>query len=331
MEGDNTVQVVRVTKTMKTVTGKRLPVLTVARWVVSLGLIFWIMRSANVAEVFSAIRSVDLMLLVLAYSLHIVGYYVSALRWRVLLGAQGVVASVAYLIKAYMVSAFFNNFLPSTIGGDVVRAYDSWRVGTTKAGALSVIIVDRLLGLMALVLFALVALAVSNTLRVPFVYLWVLAGAVGILLTVWFIYNPPLRISDLFKSMPIPFSAKLLGISNKFEDAFLAFHGRRDVLLKALGLSIILQTHVVIHYFLIGMALDFQVPLNVYFLIIPLAIFVMMLPFSINAIGIRENIFVFLLATSAIPKTEAIAFAWLAYGMLIINALLGGLVYALRK
>ena len=329
MEHPSTVAVADGTVAKGTVAIEKRLLLTVARLAVSGALIYWILRGANLGEVFAAIRSVNMPLLVLAFSLHGVGYYVSSHRWLVLLRAQAVVTSIPFLIKSYMVSAFFNNFLPSTIGGDVVRAYDSWRVGKSKAGAVAVIFVDRLLGMLALILFALLALLASKQLTVPFLYLWVLAGAVGMLLVVWLIFNPPERISTLRVSLP--FFRHLLNILSKIATAFLAFRGRKDVLAKALALSVVLQANVIIHYYLIGRALDFPVPFFEFFLVVPLAIFVMMLPVSINAIGLRENAFVFLFATFGVSTPEAVAFAWLAYGMLLINALLGGLVYALRR
>lgn len=57
----------------------------------------------------------------------------------------------------------------------------------------------------------------------------------------------------------------------------------------------------------------------------------MMLPVSINGIGLRENVFFFFLALFAVTKTDAIAFAWIEYGILLLQGVGGGLVYALRK
>ena len=57
----------------------------------------------------------------------------------------------------------------------------------------------------------------------------------------------------------------------------------------------------------------------------------MMLPISINGIGLRESVFVFFFSAFGVVKYQAIAFAWLAYGLVILQGLLGGIVYALRK
>ena len=57
----------------------------------------------------------------------------------------------------------------------------------------------------------------------------------------------------------------------------------------------------------------------------------MMLPASINGIGMREGIFIFAFASFGITKPEAIAFAWIVYGLILLTGLSGGVVHALRK
>jgi hypothetical protein len=265
----------------------------------------------------------------MAFSLHLVGFTVSAYRWRLLLRAQGSDASIPFLIKSYIVGMFFNNFLPSTVGGDAIRAYDSWRAGQSKAGAVTVVFIDRFLGLLALVLFALAALLIPSrlTASLPFLGLWVALGVVGMLMIVWIIFMPPRQVSAALGNIKLPFMRKLQSII----DSFAAFRGRKDVLLKALGWSVLLQANVVIHYYLIAVALGLSVPFLSFFLIIPLAIFIMMVPISINGIGLRETAFVVFLGAFGVTQPEAVAFAWVGFGITFLQGVLGGVVYALRK
>ena len=305
-------------------------ILTAIKFCVSGTLIYWILQSTNLSEIFAVIGSANLILILVAASLKFVGYYVSALRWRVLLKAQGVKASISFLFQSYLVSAFFNNLLPSIIGGDAIRAYDAWRVGTGKAGAVAVIFIDRFLGLLALMLFAVSAMFVSGqlTAHLPFLHLWMLLGTTVMISFLWLVFMPSEGIVKTIKKIRLPLVQNFL---EKMMGAFLAFQGKKDTLSKAFGLSVLLQTNVVIHFYLIAMALNFPIPFHHFFLIIPLSIFIMMLPISINAIGIRENIFAFFFASYGVSKPEAVAFAWLVYGLVILQGLLGGIVYALRK
>lgn len=306
---------------------KRL-LLTGLKWLVSLVLIGWLLRNTALGEIRTALFSAAPFWVFLAAALHGTGFLIGSYRWQLLLRTQGTEVSLIFLMKSYIVSIFFNNFLPSTIGGDAVRAYDSWRVGGSKSEAVAIIFVDRFLGLFALMLFALIALPFTGALtaQIPLLQLWVLLGVAGMLVVVWAIFMPS-RLFDLVAKLPLPFASKV----KRLLAAFLLFQGRRDVLLKQLWLSLLLQANVIIHYYFIAQALNLSVPLYGFFFMIPLVTLLMMVPISINAIGIRESAFGFFLAAYGVPPSEAIALAWIAYGLTLLQGLLGGIIYALRK
>ena len=120
-------------------------------------------------------------------------------------------------------------------------------------------------------------------------------------------------------------------IGQKIVEGFHCFQGRGDTLGQALGLSLLLQVNVVLQYFLIAQALDFQVEFSAFFLVIPVALVTMLLPVSINGIGIREGIFILLFSSLGVGKAQVLALAWIAYGFLLVQGLFGGMVYAIRK
>ena len=299
----------------------------------SAGLVYWILRDSSMAEIFGSMGSASLPLLMLAFSLHFVGYYVSSVRWRLLLKTQGVSASLPFLIKSYVVATFFNSFLPSSVGGDAMRAYDSWRLGHKKVGAAGVIFVDRLLGMLVLALFATGALLVVREIaeEVPYLHLWVSAVSLGILSTVWMIFNPPREVGLILEKVLARTSGLLRRLSKTVADAFEGYRGRKGTLAKAMGLSLVLQANVVVFYYAVGTALGIDVPVHAFFLIVPVAIIVMMVPVTINAIGVRENIFAVLLGAFGVSTHEAVAFSWLAYGLVLPYSIVGGLVYLVRK
>ena len=82
---------------------------------ISITLIYFLLRDTSISEVLAAVQTANVPLLLLAFSLHYVGFLVSAIRWRGLLRAQEKEASVNYLMQSYVVSAFFNNFLKNTL------------------------------------------------------------------------------------------------------------------------------------------------------------------------------------------------------------------------
>ena len=304
-------------------------IFNILKIVVSAGLIYWILRGTNLAEIWVAVQSADLRLLGLAFSLYIFGYLFSAFRWRLLLRSRGSDSSIMFLMISYLVGAFFNNLLPSTIGGDVYRAYDSYRLGQSKSSALAVVFVDRFLGLLALMVFALLALLSANKLteNIPYLFVWILFGTLSMLAFVWLIFWPPKWLPGLIANLTLPFGNKINGIIQ----AFLDFDGQRTVLIKAFLWSVLLQANVILHYYLIAKSLGLPIPFLSFFLIIPLATVITMLPISVNGIGVRENIYIFFFASFAVTKPEAIAFAWIAYGVLLLQGVMGGIIYAFRQ
>ena len=120
---------------------------------ISVALLYFIVKDVNFSDILESLKLSNKQILLVAFSLHAIGIIVSAIRWKILLKAQGVHSKIGFLIQSYMVATFFNHFMPSTVGGDSVRAYDSWKLGENKAKALAVVMVDRFIGLLNAVNF----------------------------------------------------------------------------------------------------------------------------------------------------------------------------------
>jgi hypothetical protein len=239
-------------------------------------------------------------------------------------------APSSFALKSVMVGIFFNNFLPSTIGGDAMRAYDSYRYAK-RGGPMTSVIVDRLLGLLVLTLFALLSVPFTPQLasRVPLMPLWVAGGGLLLLGLAWSVFfTPRLRALDgVLDRLP----AAVAKTARRVLGAFAAYRGQRAVLARAFGWSVLLQTSVIIQYAIMARALGLEIPAHHFFLIVPLALFIMMVPVTVNGIGVRESVFALFFATYGIASADAIAYAWLVYLGVVILGLVGAVVYALRR
>ena len=299
----------------------------------SVALILWITQDVALDSVFAVIAESSGSLLILAFSLFFVGYVIAAFRWRTLIRVQDGDAPIFFLVRSFMVALFFNNFLPSTVGGDVVRMYDSWRLGNSKTDAVTVVLVDRFLGVIVLFCFALLALVFDETVagEVPFITVWVTAGLAGMGIATWLFLKIPVSTMQRLSSAKNGVMARVGGILEKVHRSFQAYRQAPSAILRALGLSVLLQVNVVVHFILVARAVGIDVPVESMFLIIPVAVFIMMVPISINAIGVREAVFVFLFSLYGVQSVEALAFAWIAYSFTLLQGVLGGLVFALRR
>ncbi len=299
----------------------------------SVALILWITQDVALDSVFAVITDSSGSLLILAFSLFFIGYVIAAFRWRTLIRVQDGDAPVFFLVRSFMVALFFNNFLPSTVGGDVVRMYDSWRLGNSKTDAVTVVLVDRFLGVIVLFCFALLALVFDETVagEVPFITAWVTAGLAGMGIATWLFLKIPVSTMQRLSFAKNGVMARVGGILEKVHRSFQAYRQAPSAILRALGLSVLLQVNVVVHFILVARAVGIDVPAESMFLIIPVAVFIMMVPISINAIGVREAVFVFLFSLYGVQSVEALAFAWIAYSFTLLQGVLGGLVFALRR
>ena len=136
-------------------------VLIVLKLVVSTVLLVILFRRADVATMAARFRQMDP-----AWTLAALGVYglmlaVSAWRWRLLLRLQTIDVSLGTLTKSFLVATFFNNFLPSNIGGDVVRVADTAPFAGSKTLATTVVLIDRVIGLIALLVLAAAASAMA--------------------------------------------------------------------------------------------------------------------------------------------------------------------------
>jgi uncharacterized protein (TIRG00374 family) len=312
--------------------GRRTRLLFIGKCVLAAILLGWIGHRIDLVHSLAAAASASLSLLLLVYSLDLVGCFLVAWRWTVLLQVHGVSAPLTVLMKSVMVASFFNNFLPSTVGGDAMRAYDSYRLGQSKGTAVSAVLVDRLLGLVALSLLALCSLPFvpefsgSRTLLAVMV---VLLGT-GLAAVTWAIFSEgaPLLASRL----PVCYlPVTLTGLFARFWGAFRVYRGQPMVLARALGLSLVLQGSVVLAYVLLAQSLRLPVAALSFCWIVPLTLFVTMVPISINGIGLRENAMVLFLGMHGVTGTDAVAYAWLLYAGSLVWGAVGGIVYALRR
>lgn len=305
--------------------------LLAAKILISTALLAWILSRAGLADIGLAVASATLPVLLAAYALDIVGLAISVARWRLLLRSQAPPPPWRFLIQSYLVAVFFNNFLPSTVGGDASRAYDCYRVSGGNHQTMSSVVVDRLLGLLVLMLFALIGLpfATRSAEQLPALATWLEFGVVGLVAVVGLIFfgSTWARLHVLLARLPNRLVQPGAAVWNVFGN----YGGQWRTLLKAFVLSVLLQANVVLYFILIARALHLEVPAHSFFLIVPLATFVTMLPVSINGIGLRENALAAMLAWYGVAVAHAVALAWLVYLGSLLFGLIGGIVYALRR
>ncbi len=304
---------------------------TVGKCAISSVLILWLLTGTSLHDIGTALQAAHFPTLLLAFSLHFLGCFISVVRWRLLLQAQHIIIPLPFLLKSYMVAIFFNNLLPSTIGGDVIRIHDTCRIGNNKAGAISAVFLDRLLGIFVLMGFVLSSLLISEKFSLFLSYLhdWTIISilcSVTMIIACLIFYNRAVSFSGNFNMLK-----RIGSFIEKSIENLLSFRKDKKILAVSLLLSLLLQVNVVTYYFLISVGIGLSVAVDEFFVIVPVTVFTMMVPVSINGVGIRENIFVLILSAYNVSKYSSIAMAWIDHGMVILLGIIGGIVYMIRK
>jgi uncharacterized protein (TIRG00374 family) len=267
--------------------------------------------------------------LVPAALLHIVGFSLVSLRWKILLKAQGVNTAYKRLFSYYIMAAFFNTLLPSTIGGDAVRAIESKQLTGNTTTSVMVVIVERLTGLSALVLISTAALLIKifeSTAELQGILIFLAAVICGLSLLVGLVHPrvAPVLLRLLKKVLP----AKIHSWLEQACAAVNIYYKQPGALLGALGISIIFQMNMVVYYFLLAKAFH-QAPEPVDFMLkVPIMIFLLMTVPAINGLGIRTASFKGLMN---FPAAYALALEFVDLGFRIGYGLLGGLLFLFHR
>ena len=299
--------------------------------VVSIALIWYLLSQTEFSAVFDSLKSAKPFWLLLSFITLGIGKILTSYRWQVLLKAQDISISLKFLIGSVFVGQFFNSFLPTTIGGDAMRAYDTATQSNESTKSVMSVFADRLIGVFALALLAVVALLVGY-LRDEDVGFYVIP-----VLLVFFICSCGMMLifnDSLVKLLDrILRSMRLSKFAAKLDEAYQSIHILKDkprVLIIALIVSILLQINVILFYYFIGVSLDLGVSLLYFSIIVPIALIVLLVPFSINGIGIREGIFVILLTELGVQAKDAIALSWISFGLMLTQGIIGGIIFAIR-
>ncbi len=174
-------------------TKKRL-IWLIVKIAVSFSLLIYILTSkVSLRDIGRSLAGLNLAWVALAFSLHIIGLLISAYRWQILARAQGDEVPLLYLAKSYLVGTFFNNFLPTRFGGDVVRIWDGSKYSQSLLKSSAIVVVERTTGLVVLFLFALLAslFRLDMARRIPIIWVSLLVGLGGLLLAAFFLSPRP--------------------------------------------------------------------------------------------------------------------------------------------
>jgi uncharacterized membrane protein YbhN (UPF0104 family) len=281
---------------------------------VSAGLLAWLAWGLDWSQIQEVLAHLRLGYWLGAIGLYILAQIVSARRWQLLAQPLGFKAPLWQVLTFYFIGMFFNLLLPTSVGGDVVRAWYLDGGSGRRLPAFLSVFVDRFSGLVMLLAMSCAAVFFCPSGLPPWIAIsvWSTAGCV------------------LLGLLAIPV---LVQRTNRFERIGRLLQGVRlyvakpGLIASTTGLSLFVQAANVMVVWLVGYAITAPVPGNYYWVFVPMVTLLTMLPISLNGMGVREGSMVLFLAPLGVEEGMAVSLAFLWFSVFIAASLVGAGVY----
>jgi uncharacterized protein (TIRG00374 family) len=250
-----------------------------------------------------------------------------AWRWQQLLRARGIDDRLSWLTRAYFVAYTAGQLLPTAVGGDAVRIYETARRHTGRGGDVAgSVLLERALGGAATLALAAVGflLAIGHYPVGP--YLWIEgAFVIGTIILAVALFSRSVR-PLLAKTVPL---LRLIRLERPIRAAYEGIHGYRDhpgLLLGVFTLTLAVQTVRVLAIWFAGKAVGVDLSPRPYYVMGPLLFLVLLVPFSVNGIAVRESFFVSFLGRLGVDADAAFATGFLFFLVTLCLSLPGVLL-----
>lgn len=299
------------------------------RLVISAVLIAVLLTRLDLRDMARFLGRADLRLVGLTLGAVLLDRCLMATRWIYLLEALDIRAPRGNVVKIFFLSTFFGSFLPTGIGGEAVRAVSFSRLTSKGVESVASVAMDRLLGMLSMLLIGLVAFILSYRIyRHPALLATVLGLSVGALAVLAFLLSPALHRRALEHLGDFE-----RGWRNKLRrgvEAMGRFRSRPGVLVLVLLMSVGVQVLRVFQAFLLSEAMDLGTPLVYFFCFVPLILIITMLPISISGLGTTNLAYVALFGSVGMDPDGAFVLSVLILALGVIGNLPGGLIYAIE-
>ncbi len=299
---------------------------------VSSGILYVLFSRVDLAVFWQMASEMPVALIVFSIVLFFAIQFTSVCRWTLVLRKDVDAGDVRFkdIFSMYFIGMFFNNFLPTLVGGDVIKSYYLFKL--TKKGGLSVasILIDRYSGFTALMGITLVSLVAGW--RVVRSAGGVELVAVFVLIIGAFVLGSAFLWIEALHGRLVGLLGKihLMGLNKKMDTlykALMKYKARKDLLIRIFLLSLLVQGGGIVLHIILGKGLGMDVPVLYYFLFVPLSVTASMAPVSLAGLGIREGVLVFLFTKAGATQEQALGMGLLYFIIVVCVSLVGAVAY----
>ncbi|MDY6787396.1 MAG: lysylphosphatidylglycerol synthase transmembrane domain-containing protein [candidate division WOR-3 bacterium] len=302
---------------------------TAIRIIITAGILAFIFWKLDIGKSIAIIRQSDLLMLFWAFTALIIEVIIIAYRWHQLLHAYGFDISFINTARIYMIAFFFNNFLPSMVGMDVVRGIYAAREKKNIPDIISTIFIERWVGFLGIIIYlSIVPFFFIAHIDLKYVLIVSITGITASLAVIISIWNE--RVFNLFTQL---FSKiTIFNLGEKINNLYSSMKTIKDhtgIFIWNLFLSVLIQISFIIANYFIVIAQNIEITIPQLLVYIPLIAIISLIPLTINGIGLREWAYITLFGTTA--KEEAFSLSITFFILFTLVSLIGGILFIFDK
>ncbi|MCD6578882.1 flippase-like domain-containing protein [bacterium] len=302
---------------------------TILRVLITAILLYIIFRNLNFAQLKSSLYSLKLIPYAIAVLLIIGNTFLLTERVHVLFSVFKNRPSYFKTLKYYLIGLFFNQTLPTSIGGDSIKGYFLGKDVGDIAGGIIITFIDRVIGVITMLFYLFIAILIGGY-RIlqgkEFFYL--LAIVILIIISVILLFSH--RFSRFFYSLTfkkVEHKFKFLHQVKEAYKFFLSTKKEKKIYMLSFINSIFAQILLVVAVYFVSISLGINIHLLDYFIIMPIIFIVSMIPISIGGFGVREGVFVYILGRYGVSSEKALSLSLLFIIIFIVISIIGGVSY----
>lgn len=265
------------------------------------GFIYWFVANVVTAETIRAVVSVGPVAFAIALLLHTLALLLGGIRWWILLRHTSRSVKFVHILPSYYIGVLLNNVLPSSVGGDIARTvhlgFRGWDMKTLAGSA----IIDRALGMfITLILGYSAFLLISDQPLGPWSIVLGLTMAFGALVLFSERFSRLVQwLAERYRTTRVrAFLLEVVHVCHSYRSA-------NTAMLVSIAITLLMQSLVIITYYVLARPLGITLPLITYFAIVPVVFLAASIPISVGGLGVRESTLLVLLTTAGADRQSA--------------------------
>jgi uncharacterized protein (TIRG00374 family) len=294
-------------------------------------LLYLVVRKVGLSELMNTLRSADPLWVLISVCHTPFIIFTGVIKWKILLKSQKIDIPIWRLYALYLVGSFFNNFLPSNVGGDVVRGFELGNYAKDGVRAMASVFMERFSGFIVLVFMAIFSL-VSQFQLMKDARLTLAVGfaAFGLLGVLWVVLDPrPLRLVSGWVRFPI--LQKYIPKLRKFQESLYAYRTHKRALILSILWSFVFMFLAITNVYSSARAFHQEISLVGIAIIVPVILVVAMIPLTVNGLGLQEWGYVTLFSWIGLPGSVGLSAIILIRAKSLFIAAIGGTLYPALK